>query len=256
MNVPLSCETRSMPTLKKMRIVRPLSLFTALGCAALIALGGCKRRTQDPVSMESGPAVQDVAVQVEETGEVDPIAAPEAKRGGSYTTWGGEYPKSLNMWLDYNAFSKQVAEMLFEPLITLHPTRDEPLGILAESWEISQDKMSYTFRIHPQARWSDGKPVRAEDVQYYYDVIMDPKNLTSLFRVDMVRFKRPEVIDEKTVRITADEPHWKNFWTAGGFFALPKHAWKARTSTRSTLTFQSSADLTRSATSRRTGRSA
>jgi microcin C transport system substrate-binding protein len=211
-----------------MPIARPLSLFTALGCAVLLAVGGCKRQTQDSVSMESGPAVQDVAAQVEETGEVDPIAAPEAKRGGSYTTWGGEYPKSLNMWLDYNAFSKQVAELLYEPLITLHPTRDEPVGVLADSWEISEDKMSYTFRIHPRATWSDGKPVRAEDVQYYYDVIMNPKNLTSLFRVDMVRFKRPEIIDEKTLRITADEPHWKNFWTAGGFFALPKHVWEGK----------------------------
>ena len=55
--------------------------------------------------------------------------------------------------------------------------------------------------------------------------MMNPKNLTSLFRVDLSRFARPEVLDEHTVRITATEAHWKNFWIAGGMVAFPRQAW-------------------------------
>jgi microcin C transport system substrate-binding protein len=176
-------------------------------------------------SRQFGPPVQDVAV-APSTGEVDPIANPEAKKGGAFVTWGGEFPKSLNLWLDFNSFSAQIGGLMFEPLVGLHPVKEEPIGVLAESWEISSDKKTYTFKISPQARWSDGKPVTAEDVQFYYDVIMNPKHLTSLFRVDLSRFARPEIVDEKTVRIVTQEAHWKNFWAAGAFYALPKHAWK------------------------------
>jgi len=171
-------------------------------------------------------AVKEAPVQLEAGGEFDPVAVEGAKPGGSYATWAGEFPKSLNMWLDYNSFSAQVSGLMFETLVEMHSTKDEPVGILAESWEISPDKKTYTFKIHPAAKWSDGKPVTAEDVQFYYDVMMNPKNLTSLWRVDLSRFARPEIIDDKTIRITAQEPHWKNFWTAAGFFAFPKHAWK------------------------------
>jgi microcin C transport system substrate-binding protein len=178
--------------------------------------------SENPVSAS---AVADKPVTVEANGEVDPIAVEGAQKGGSFSTWAGDYPKSINMWLDYNDFSLQVCGLMFEPLVDLHSTKDQPVGILADSWEISPDQMTYTFKIHPAAAWSDGKPVTAEDVQFFYDVIMNPKNLTSLFRVDLSRFDRPEVVDEKTVRIKAHEPHWKNFWAAAGFFAFPKHVW-------------------------------
>ncbi len=191
---------------------------------AIISAVGCDS-SKPPESSGAFPPVIDSEVIVE-AGDPDPIASPEAVKGGVYATWGGPFPKSLNMWLDNNSFSAQIGGLLFEPLVGMHSTEDKPVGVLAESWEISPDGKTYTFRIHPKAKWSDGREVAAEDVQFYYDTMMDPKNLTSLYRVDLSRFARPEVIDEKTVRITAEEPHWKNFWTAAGFVALPKHAWQ------------------------------
>ena len=159
-------------------------------------------------------------------GEIDPIAVEGAKKGGTYAAWAGEFPKSLNMWLDYNTFSFQISTLMYGTLLDMHSTEDRPVGDLAETWDISPDKMTYTFKMNPAAKWSDGQPVTAEDVQFYYDVMMDPKNLTSLFRVDLSRFNRPEVIDERTLRITAKVAHWSNFWTAAGLYAFPKHAWK------------------------------
>ena len=202
--------------MKKLSILVPVLILAACGKPS-----GDRQSGQNANSV-----VKDVAVQVEAAGEPDPVAVEGALKGGSFSTWGGEFPKSLNMWLDYNSFSMQISGLMFEDLVEMHSTRDEPVGGLAESWEISPDKKTYTFKIHPAAKWSDGKPVTAEDVQFYYDVMMNPKNPTSLWRVDLSRFARPEVVDEKTVRITAREPHWKNFWVAAGFFAFPKQAWK------------------------------
>jgi microcin C transport system substrate-binding protein len=44
----------------------------------------------------------------------------------------------------------------------------------------------------------------------------------------MSRFARPEIVDERTFRIEAKEPHWSNFWTVGSFVAFPKHLWAGK----------------------------
>ncbi|MBF0196790.1 MAG: ABC transporter substrate-binding protein [Planctomycetes bacterium] len=167
--------------------------------------------------------VVDIELEVEEKGELDPIANQGAIKGGSISTWQGSFPKSLNMFLDYNRFSIQVCELLFEPMAELHSEENRFIGVLADKWDVSEDQMQFTFHIHPKAKWSDGKDITAEDVVFYYDTIMNPKNLTSLFRVHYKYIERPEALDQKTVRVKAKTKHWSNFQTATTLVALPKH---------------------------------
>ena len=162
------------------------------------------------------------------TGEFDPIASKDARPCGTITLWGSAMPKSFNMWEDYNSFSAELMGMMFEPLVNLHSTEDREVGILADSWNVSEDGKTFTFHVDPRAKWSDGKPVTAEDVQFYYDVIMDEKNLTPIFKVGLSRFDRPEVVDSLTIKMTAKESHWGNFWEAAGMLAFPKHAWAGK----------------------------
>ncbi|MBR2468916.1 MAG: ABC transporter substrate-binding protein [Fibrobacter sp.] len=162
------------------------------------------------------------------TGEFDPIASKDARPCGAITLWGSAMPKSFNMWEDYNSFSAELMGMMFEPLVSLHSTEDREVGILADSWNVSEDGKTFTFHVDPRAKWSDGKPVTAEDVQFYYDVIMDEKNLTPIFKVGLSRFDRPEVVDSLTIKMTAKESHWGNFWEAAGMLAFPKHAWAGK----------------------------
>ncbi len=162
------------------------------------------------------------------TGEFDPIASKDARPCGTITLWGSAMPKSFNMWEDYNSFSAELMGMMFEPLVSLHSTEDREVGILADSWNVSEDGKTFTFHVDPRAKWSDGKPVTAEDVQFYYDVIMDEKNLTPIFKVGLSRFDRPEVVDSLTIKMTAKESHWGNFWEAAGMLAFPKHVWAGK----------------------------
>ena len=162
------------------------------------------------------------------TGEFDPIASKDARPCGAITLWGSAMPKSFNMWEDYNSFSAELMGMMFEPLVSLHSTEDREVGILADSWSVSEDGKTFTFHVDPRAKWSDGKAVTAEDVQFYYDVIMDEKNLTPIFKVGLSRFDRPEVVDSLTIKMTAKESHWGNFWEAAGMLAFPKHVWAGK----------------------------
>ncbi|MCQ2099843.1 MAG: extracellular solute-binding protein [Fibrobacter sp.] len=164
----------------------------------------------------------------EATGEFDPVASKEARPCGAITLWGSAMPKSFNMWEDYNSFSAELMGMMFEPLVSLHSTEDKEVGVLADSWSVGEDGKTFTFHVDPRAKWSDGKSITAEDVQYYYDVIMDEKNLTPIFKVGLSRFDRPEVVDSLTIKMTAKEIHWGNFWEAAGMLAFPKHAWQGK----------------------------
>jgi len=196
----------------------------ALPALLLIACGSGEPKTSSP----QAPPVQDQPFELEEGGEFNPIASPDAVKGGTFTTWAGPYPKSLNQWLNFNAFSKSICELMFESLVGMHPTENRPIGILAQEWEVSDDQTTFTFTLHENATWSDGRPITARDIQFYYDTIMNPENLTSLFRVSLSRFDRPEIIDDRTIRLQANEPHWMNFWTAAGLSAFPTHVWEGR----------------------------
>lgn len=205
--------------------------FTTLSVLVgyLIIIGGCG---DQPKQATTGQLVELGEEQTDlysvKYGEADPIAQKNAKPGGTFTTWSGRFPKSLNMFLDYNSFSANVMGLMYEPLISLHSIENRPVGNLAESWEIGKDQMSFTFKIREEATWSDGNPITAEDIQFFYDVIMNPKNLTSLFRVSHKRFERPVVVDRKTVFIRANTKHWNNFFQAGRMVALPAHLWRGK----------------------------
>jgi len=201
----------------------PILPFAILLLATLFTLS-CEKQaqTKSAAACPSTPPVYENA-----TGEFDPVAvANEAVPCGEISLWGAAMPRSLNMWQDYNSFSSSIMAMLFEPLAELHSTENRPIGILASAWEISPDGMNYSFEIDSRAKWSDGKPITAYDVQFYYDVMMNPNNLTPIFKVGLSRLERPKVQDSLHLTIKAIDPHWGNFWEAAGMVAFPKHIWE------------------------------
>ncbi|UCE50977.1 MAG: ABC transporter substrate-binding protein [Desulfobacterales bacterium] len=156
----------------------------------------------------------------------NPYASPDAVTGGEISLYLAQYPKSLNYYLDISFQASQIFGSLYETLLGLNPATLEYEPAISEKWSISEDKKTFTFYIDKTARWSDGKPITAQDVRWTYDMIMDPNNLTGAHKVEMERFLPPEVIDNYTIRFTARDVHWKNLGAAGEFLILPKHAYE------------------------------
>ncbi len=190
-----------------------LSLL-ALAAAAGLALGGFSPAAAKTVYPEDGWREKP-----------DPIASEYARRGGEIVVFGGQYPKSINYYLDNNVLSSEIFGVMFESLLTINPVTLDYEPNIALRWSISDDKASYTFHIDPDARWSDGEPITAFDVRWTYDTIMEPKNMTGPHKISMERFDPPEVIDSHTIRFTAKDVHWKNLLSLGGLSIMPEHAY-------------------------------
>lgn len=59
-----------------------------------------------------------------------------------------------------------MADLVFSTLVDVDSDEVTILPDLAESWEVSEDATTYTFKLNPNAVWSDGEPVTADDVLY------------------------------------------------------------------------------------------
>jgi microcin C transport system substrate-binding protein len=135
-----------------------------------------------------------------------------------------QMPKSLNFFVDYNTFSIEVGQLLYESLCERNAETWELEGRLAKSWTVSPDKLTYTFVLNPDAKWADGTPVTSDDVIFTYNTVMDPKNLTSLFRLGYeASFEKVYAPDKQTVVFKAKNKRWSNFSNAYTFTVLPKH---------------------------------
>ena len=69
----------------------------------------------------------------------------------------------------------RVIRALYEGLVVKHPLTLEPLPGMAESWELSDDGLVYTFHIRADGQWSNGDPVTAHDFVYSWRRFLLPE---------------------------------------------------------------------------------
>lgn len=156
----------------------------------------------------------------------DPIASPLAVQGGTLSIWAGGYPKSFNYFLDQNTATAASFGLMYESLLGANSLTREMEPLLARSWTISDDGKTFAFELDPRARWSDGQPVTAEDVEWTFNIARDPKSMTGQIQSSLKQFDRVEVLSPQTVRFFAKEVSFLNIYHVGGLSILPKHAFE------------------------------
>lgn len=160
----------------------PLLLVLALG------LGACGNKTEE--------APEDNTEQTVDAGEMDnkddnqPDAEAPAIEGNSdqkeagekdaeqyLNTFYVEEPTTLNSALNSDASSWSLLKNLMEPLVRNVENVEtgeltaEPAA--AESWEVSEDGLTWTFKIREGMKWSDGDPVTAKDYEFGIRTALD-----------------------------------------------------------------------------------
>jgi oligopeptide transport system substrate-binding protein len=102
-------------------------------------------------------------------GKITPAAAEKVLRIANMAE-----PETLDPHKASTVNENNILRNLFEGLMVLDPSGKVAPGV-AESYSISEDGLSYTFRLRDNARWSNGEPVTAGDFVYSLRRIEDPK---------------------------------------------------------------------------------
>jgi peptide/nickel transport system substrate-binding protein len=100
-----------------------------------------------------------------------------------------------SIWLDQNLYSR-----LLQP----NATGTGLLPDLASSWTISKNGMTYTFHLRPDAKFSNGTPVTADDVVYSID---RSRKFSGGWGFLLTPVKTITATDAHTVVITLSQPH-------------------------------------------------
>jgi len=122
-------------------------------------------------------------------------------------------------WTPYEAASGyQHYGGIYNQLVEYNPETDDPFDIrgdLAESWSLSSNGRTYTFKIHPDAKWHDGTDVTAADIV----ASMDELILEGAARPQVSILKpyyetgNTSAVDSKTAAVTLKRP-------SGGFLNM------------------------------------
>jgi peptide/nickel transport system substrate-binding protein len=92
---------------------------------------------------------------------------------------------------------------LYDRLVTFGGNPATPGPSLAESWTLSPDGRTYTFKLRPNVRFASGNPLTSKDVKWSIDRVMNVKDITQYFVHAIDAVSAP---DPLTVVITLSAP--------------------------------------------------
>lgn len=151
---------------------------------------------------------------------------PRATKGGTVRDYMLDFPGTLRIVgpESNTVFNSQVQGMVYEALLDLHPTTLEFIPALATHWQISEDGLTYRFRINPNARWADGEPVTATDVVATWRFKMDEGLQSPMGQMVWSKFEEPVAESKYIVRVTSSQVNWRNFlYFSAGLPLFPAH---------------------------------
>jgi microcin C transport system substrate-binding protein len=154
------------------------------------------------------------------------LGSKDAVKGGSIVMSIPDFPGTLRtVGKDANSYFNRMAEyMIYESLLQLDPVTEEYMPYLASHWKISDDKMKFTFRINPDARWADGKPVTSEDVIATWKLLVDPGILEAYSNILYGTYEQPVAESKYIVSVKSKQLNWRQFlYFAASMRILPAH---------------------------------
>ena len=155
--------------------------------------------------------------------EFPAMGSADAVKGGKITMYVPDWPANIRQaGQDWNtAFNYRANDLCMSRLVSTHPITLEYYPVLATHWKISEDKMTYWYRINPDARWSDGSEVTAYDIHATWKLRTDPTLLEPSSVVTYGKMNEPEVLSKYMLKVTVNEESWKNFLYFSGMAILP-----------------------------------
>jgi peptide/nickel transport system substrate-binding protein len=169
------------------------------------------------ISREEAQAAVDAAFEFEE---------PQNQGGQLIQTQTTDI-STVNTVLSSDAYSTWITGFIFDSLIGASVVDGSYIPGLADSWEIAEDGITYTLKLHEGVKWHDGQPFTADDVIFTFDMAL-AENSQSVRKgtVEGV-LASYEKVDDYTVRFIAKAPSAIFLSDGlGQFGIMPKHIWQ------------------------------
>jgi peptide/nickel transport system substrate-binding protein len=131
--------------------------------------------------------------------------------------------KSLTPFISQDIYSTQVQSYILETLLIRNPDTLEWQGLLAHDWSVSEDGLTFIFKLRDGLQFSDGVALTAQDVVFTFEFIMTEAIQAPRERAYYAKIKSVEALDELTVKFQFAEPYFNALSLAGGMEILPKH---------------------------------
>ncbi len=161
--------------------------------------------------------------------DVPEFSDPNAKRGGTFNFWIPDFPRTLRFYgPDSNgSFRDFILDDNIMGLIGKQPNTGQYFPGLAKAWAYGGDHRTMYFKLDPDAHYSDGFPVKADD--YLFEIFLlrsryieDPitNNYTTKFFVNVTKY------DDYTISATWLEPKPDLADRLGSLAPSPEHFYK------------------------------
>lgn len=141
----------------------------------------------------------------------------------------GATVKTLTPLVSGDIYADRIQGYVLDTLLRMNPETLEYEPWAAESWEVSDDGLTFTFKLREDVVFSDGEPLTAEDVQFTYEWIMNPKVAAPRARAYYEKFEHVKAIDDHTVEFRFREPYFAALGLCGDLDILAEHYYGAFT---------------------------
>lgn len=136
-----------------------------------------------------------------------------AVTGGEFKSILSQFPPSLRPEGENSSsvYNQMIKGAVYETLLGQHPLDNRDVPSLASHWKISPDKMTYTFRIDPEARFSNGSPVTSADIIATWKLYMDESIGEPSLQLVYGKYEEPIALSKYLVQIKSKVLNFRNF---------------------------------------------
>jgi peptide/nickel transport system substrate-binding protein len=131
---------------------------------------------------------------------------------------------SFNPFLGIEAPSYEMWALTYDYMVGYSMDDMSPVPALAESWETSEDGLTWTFKIREGVTWSDGQPFTAADIAYTYNRVLDGGPEATTWESYLGSVKTITAPDDTTVVLTLSKPN--AVLPLLPIPIIPEHVWK------------------------------
>lgn len=162
----------------KLRKILAIVMAACISATALAGCAGAPATSSGAASTaESSTAASTAESSTAESGAPsvgDTSAYPGTPDANMITLNLTAEPTKLNTLLSTYSYEFVVIKNLYENLVMLDKD-DKVIPGVAESWTISDDQLTYTFKLREGMKWTNGEPVTAKDFVFAWSQLIDPK---------------------------------------------------------------------------------